>query len=52
MTANDRIRLNQTIYQHNWEMVDEWVAALDEMAELTDAEIDEICNVTDPNEGN
>lgn len=34
--------LDRKIYQHHWESLQEWVDALDDLADMTDDELDEI----------
>ncbi|TVR82720.1 MAG: hypothetical protein EA405_05875 [Rhodospirillales bacterium] len=42
-TAKTRIR--RTVRDHNWNSLEEWVKTLDELAELTDAEIDDLARM-------
>lgn len=42
MTAAKRNKLHRTLYRHDWSTLDEWVATLDELAELDDSEIESL----------
>jgi len=38
----DLEQLNRILYQHKWRSLQDWVTTLDELADLSDAEIEEI----------
>jgi hypothetical protein len=39
---SDLEQLNRILYQHKWRSLQDWVTTLDELADLSDAEIEEI----------
>jgi len=47
---SDLDHLNRILYQHKWDSLQDWVATLDELADLSDDEIEEIqrLRVADP----
>ncbi len=34
--------MNRVLYRHNWSSLDEWVQALDELADCSDEAVDEL----------
>ena len=41
-TMSDLEHLNRILYQHKWDSLQDWVTTLDELADLTDDEIEDI----------
>jgi hypothetical protein len=39
---SDLEQLNRILYQHKWRSLTDWVTTLDQLADLSDAEIEEI----------
>lgn len=35
-------RVKRTVHRHQWDSLEEWVRTLDELSEMSDAEIDEL----------
>lgn len=42
MTREQHDKLHQMIYRHDWACLDDWVDALNELAELSDDEVEEL----------
>ncbi|MGF1639569.1 MAG: hypothetical protein ACFCUO_01320 [Rhodospirillales bacterium] len=37
--------MSRVLYRHSWESLDDWVDALDDLADLDDADIDEVVRI-------
>ncbi|MGZ8410025.1 MAG: hypothetical protein ACXWVS_08925 [Hyphomicrobium sp.] len=39
-------RVKRAVHHHQWDSLEEWVRTLDELSELSDAEIDDLARMT------
>jgi hypothetical protein len=42
---SDLQEISRVVYRHDWTSIDQWVTTLDQLADLTDAEIAEIAHI-------